>query len=242
MSGEKPRNLFEQAAIRQVTGDTIRPGGLALTDHALVHCRLPEGARVLDVGCGAGATVEHLSGTFDAVGLDPSEALLAAGRTRAPDLRLVRGRGEDLPFAPGTFDAVLAECVLSLIPDLNRALAAFSRVLRAGGYLVISDMHARRPAGAPARDDLPIATCLGSALSPETLIPALSVHGLAFVLMEDHTRALADLAARIIFEYGSLGAFWACAAGEGAGAMQNAVAGAKPGYILLIARKEKKSA
>lgn len=241
MSRAAPINAFEQDAIRRVTGATIRPGGLALTDHALDCCALPKGARVLDVGCGAAATVEHLARRrgFDAVGLDRSATLLAAGRARCRDLRLIRARGEDLPFPCGTFDAVLAECVLSLVPGIDRALAAFSRVLRDGGALVVSDMLARAPEGQPA-PPLPIVTCLGGALSFEGLVPALAAHGLDLVLWEDHTRALKELAARLIFEYGSLAQFWTCtASGAGTGAaMQTAVAGVKPGYFLLIAHKQ----
>ena len=44
--------MYEHTAIREATGDIIRPGGLALTDRALALCQLPAGARVLDVGCG----------------------------------------------------------------------------------------------------------------------------------------------------------------------------------------------
>ncbi len=245
MNRAAPLNVFEQDAIRRVTGDTIRPGGLALTDHALARCGLPERARVLDVGCGAAATVEHLARHwhFDAVGLDPSAPLLESGHARHADLRLLRARGEDLPFPRGAFDAVLAECVLSLMPDLGRALAAFSRVLRGGGMLVVSDMCARAPDGFPAVSPLPMATCLGSALSSAALAPVLAAHGLDLVLWEDHTRALKELAARIIFEHGSLAQFWHCTAGDtGTGeAMRQAAVGITPGYFLLLARKEKKS-
>ena len=39
----------------------LRPGGLELTDRIVALARLPRGARVLDVGCGSGATVAHLA-------------------------------------------------------------------------------------------------------------------------------------------------------------------------------------
>ncbi len=56
----QPLNLHESREMRSVTGPTIRPGGLTLTERAFAFCSLPERARVLDVGCGVGATVEFL--------------------------------------------------------------------------------------------------------------------------------------------------------------------------------------
>ena len=51
--------LHENGLLEEVTGGLVRPGGLALTDRAMGHCGFGAGARVADVGCGAGATVGH---------------------------------------------------------------------------------------------------------------------------------------------------------------------------------------
>jgi len=61
-----------------VSGSCMRPGGSLLTRRALEFCRLPEGSRVADIGCGAGETLEHLEGAavYRPVGLDYSQALL----------------------------------------------------------------------------------------------------------------------------------------------------------------------
>jgi len=120
--------LYEQPALRQMAGETIRPGGLALTDEALALAALPAGASVLDVGCGAGATVAHLAARHGlaAFGLDLSRALLGSHpRANAP---LVQGRGEQLPIASGRLDAIVAECSLSTMEDADQVLGEFARV------------------------------------------------------------------------------------------------------------------
>lgn len=91
--------VYEQPAIREITGDAIHPGGLALTDATLHRCDLPANARILDVGCGVGATVEHLRETrqCQAVGIDPSEVLLGAAHQRCANLLLALSRCERDP-------------------------------------------------------------------------------------------------------------------------------------------------
>lgn len=101
--------LYEGRPIRDVTGDTIRPGGFAITDRALAICSFAAGARVLDVGCGVGATVEHLICRYhlDAVGVDPSSVLLGQGRRRHPGLPLWEAAGENLPLGMGKWTVFL---------------------------------------------------------------------------------------------------------------------------------------
>jgi arsenite methyltransferase len=56
---------YENPKIHEVTGETIRPGGFALTKRAIEYCGFGKGARLLDVGCGLGATVEYLVDQHD---------------------------------------------------------------------------------------------------------------------------------------------------------------------------------
>ncbi len=133
----------------------LRPGGLELTDRVVDLARLPRRARVLDVGCGSGATVAHLAdrGGLTPVGVDASPAQLARARAARPDLDFVAGRAQDLPFAPGSFDAVLAECVLSTLPDASAALSEMVRVLARGGCVVVTDLYDRGDADRPPAFD-----------------------------------------------------------------------------------------
>jgi ubiquinone/menaquinone biosynthesis C-methylase UbiE len=232
--------VYEQSPLLEVAGDTIRPGGLALTDRALDFCALPIGSRVLDVGCGPAASIEHLrvKHQLNASGLDPSEMLLRSGRRRDPALPLIQSPGEYLPLADEQFAAVLTECSLSVIKNSDRALSEFWRVLRSGGHLILSDIYARNPAGIGALQHLPIDSCLCGAISQAAIIQRIETTGFKVLLWEDHTAALNVFAAQLIWANGSLPQFW-CRATSRADAsdIQRAIAQSKPGYYLLIAQK-----
>ena len=87
---------------RVVTGVRLRaPGGLELTDRLVSAAGLPPGAAVLDVGCGAGATVAHLADESRAARDRPGRLRarrFAQAAEARPDLDFVAGRAEALPF------------------------------------------------------------------------------------------------------------------------------------------------
>jgi SAM-dependent methyltransferase len=136
-------SLYETDKLCAVTGSTIRPGGLSLTARAMEFCEFSPTARLADIGCGSCGILEYLlhKHNIDALGLDPSPDLLNAGVQRDSGLRLVRGIAEALPFREGWFDGLFCECVLSLLADSRPALREFSRVLKPGGFLIITDMY-----------------------------------------------------------------------------------------------------
>ena len=106
-------------------------------------------ARVLDVATGTAGVAIALARVRPAVvvGLDQSAPMLSAGRDAinraalAPRLRLVLGRGEQLPFADGSFDAVMFTYLLRYVDDPAATLAELSRVLRPGGTLAALEFH-----------------------------------------------------------------------------------------------------
>jgi len=96
---------------------------------------LPLGRRVLDLGCGEGATLVHLGAPEGAVGVDLFEEKVAFARTRLPGCRFVTASGEALPFADGDFDQVLVRDVIHHVPDPARLLDECHRVLAPGGRI-----------------------------------------------------------------------------------------------------------
>jgi SAM-dependent methyltransferase len=207
----------------------LRPGGLELTERIVGLARLPRGARVLDVGCGRGATVAHLTDRLKLrpVGIDASPAQIARARAARPDLDFAAGRAEDLPFAAGAFDAVLAECLLSTLPDARAALREMVRVLSDGGCVVVTDLYDRGDHHVQSRATLP---SLGRREAVEALLAGA---GLEAETWEDHTAVLARL-------------FWdmATAAPGGAAGRAQAItapppagrAGRRLGYFACVAR------
>ncbi len=230
--------LYESNALRRATGDTLRPGGLTLLKQALQQVNWPAGSRVLDIGCGTGATATYLRQThgLQAVGLDLSEQLLGQGAAAHPELPLILSRAETLPIANGSLRGLTCECVLSLIKDPPGTLREFSRVLACGGQLVLSDIYRRRDI---TDQELPGNCCLAGAASREQLLDRLQKAGFTVQRWEDHSRLLAELAARLAWLNGSLTEFWSQFSADGDGRpMQKAVQAMRPGYCLVIAAKQ----
>jgi len=98
--------------------------------YALCAQFMPEGARVLDLGCGAGHSF-HLLSPRETVGVDLSaEALAGQDReTHVADMR-------SLPFDAGSFGAVLSVHSIEHVPDARPALREAARVLGPGGVAV----------------------------------------------------------------------------------------------------------
>ncbi|HRF49312.1 MAG TPA: class I SAM-dependent methyltransferase [Anaerolineales bacterium] len=210
----------------------LRPGGLELTDRALAHCALPEGARVWDVGCGYGETVAHLSQRgFRAGGVDLSLARLVEARTRAGEACFAQASAMALPCASASLDAVFAECVWSVCAG-GRALAEWHRALRPGGWLALTDVYARHAMALP----LECATsCWGGLPIERDVRDALKDAGFETMAWEDHVAALNAYAAQMIWRQGSLAPLLGVGADQPDA--QAALKAARPSYFLLVARK-----
>lgn len=98
---------------------------------------LPDGARILDAGCGTGGMMEQLSQRWACVGIDISPR--AVHYTLDRGLCAVQGDVGALPFDNGSFDAVLClDVIYHLAVDPHQALAEMRRVLKPGGLLILN--------------------------------------------------------------------------------------------------------
>jgi ubiquinone/menaquinone biosynthesis C-methylase UbiE len=110
---------------------------------------LPDGARVLEVGCGAGLlSVDLARRSLRVTAIDPVEAMVVRARQRAEQtgvpLSVMLGDANALAFADDTFDVVVALGVLPWLEDPQKALREMARVTQPGGYvLVTADNRAR---------------------------------------------------------------------------------------------------
>jgi SAM-dependent methyltransferase len=97
------------------------------------------GTRLLDVACGPGAaTAAAARRGADAVGVDLSAAMVELASRSKPDLTFQVAPAEALPFADGSFDAVVAGFLVHHISDLEPVLAEFRRVLAPGGRVALT--------------------------------------------------------------------------------------------------------
>jgi arsenite methyltransferase len=226
---------YESAAVRAVTGQTIRPGELALTRRAADCCRLQNGDRVLDVGCGTGATVACLADHYGAtaIGLDLSSVLLAEARQQHPAMGLIRGDAMVLPLKTAKLSAVFWECVCSLLSDSIAAMKEFHRVLMPCGHLIVADLYWRKNGEAAVSLPGGGGGCLRGAVDRRTMERRIETAGFEICLWEDHSKMLRSLAAQLVWAGVSLGAWWGvdCTAGKGHG-------GRRFGYCLIVARKK----
>lgn len=98
--------------------------------------------RVLDIGCGTGELAERIASeaAAEVVAADLSPRMVDLARERGLDARIADV--EQLAFADGEFDCVVAGWLLYHVPDRDRAIRELARVLRPGGRLVASTMAA----------------------------------------------------------------------------------------------------
>ena len=142
-----------------------------------------KGARVLDLGCGAGrdvyAIAQLVGETGEVVGVDMTEEQLEVARRHEawhadafgyakPNTRFLHGyleKLDELDLEPGSFDVIVSNCVINLCMDKPAVFTAARRLLKPGGELHFSDVYADRRMGDDLREDPVLwGECLSGAL------------------------------------------------------------------------------
>jgi SAM-dependent methyltransferase len=126
---------FGDAAPLHFEWQTRAPG---IAEHERELCErafLPLGSRVLDVGCGEGATLYHLGAPAGAVGVDLFPEKIAFAARALPRCRFVVGSAYELPFGRGEFDHVLVRDLIHHLEEPERFIDECARVLAPGGRI-----------------------------------------------------------------------------------------------------------
>jgi len=138
------RETVEQAYDRWApVYDLVFGGVFSKGRQAAIQATNKIGGRVLEVGVGTGISLPLYSQNVRIFGTDISEAMLekAKKRVAAQGLKNVEGLAvmdaEKLEFPDSSFDVVMAQYVLSAVPNPEAALDEFARVVRPGGELII---------------------------------------------------------------------------------------------------------
>jgi SAM-dependent methyltransferase len=152
--------------------------------------RLQSGQRVLDLGSGSGmdvfAAARQVGPTGSVTGVDitPEQLAKAERLNRDRTVDFVPARIEELPFADGTFDAVISNGVINLSAAKHVVFAEAARVLRPGGRLALSDIVTERQiaAGTACQADL-WAACIAGASRWDRYLDDVAGAGLALELI-----------------------------------------------------------
>jgi ubiquinone/menaquinone biosynthesis C-methylase UbiE len=124
--------------------DAEAGGGLFATDEPIVAEYLSgrEPGVALDAACGTGRYAEFLARRgHRVIGVDSSTDMLAHARRRVPEAEFHVAELDQLPLPDDSVDVIVCALALEHVPSLDPVLAEFTRVLRPGGDLVISDVH-----------------------------------------------------------------------------------------------------
>jgi arsenite methyltransferase len=129
--------------------------------------RLNSRERVLDLGSGAGTdslvAAQMVGEQGHVIGIDMTSAMLEKARAAAAEMGMtnvefVEGEAEHLPFPDGSFDVVISNGVIDLIPDKDAVFSELERVLEPGGRMQIADVTIQNPVSAEGRRNIDLWT------------------------------------------------------------------------------------
>lgn len=128
----------------------LRPGGREGTDRIIEACCLTEDTKVLEVAPNMGTTAIHLAKTFgcQVTGVDINVESVRKAQANIEKegleelVSIQHGNATSLPFEDNSFDVVINEAMLTMLPHelKQKAIAEYCRVLKPGGTLATHDL------------------------------------------------------------------------------------------------------
>lgn len=151
------------------------------------------GDSVLDLGSGAGNdcfVARSIVGDSGKVtGIDFTEAMIEKAKinlekTGFNNIDFIQGDIEEMPLSDNSFDIVISNCVLNLVPDKNRAFAEIMRVLKLGGHFCVSDVVIKGELPEKLRKDAEMyAGCVSGALQMNEYLQIIEKQGFNNILI-----------------------------------------------------------
>lgn len=150
---------------------------------------IKKGDSVLDLGSGAGndcfVARAAVGPDGHVTGLDFTEAMIEKANKNAAKLGLtnvdfIYGDIEDMPLPANSFDVVVSNCVLNLVPDKSKAFSEILRVLKPGGHFCVSDVVIKGELTESARKSAELyAGCVSGALKMPEYLSIIEKSGFA---------------------------------------------------------------
>lgn len=145
------------------------------------------GDHVLDLGSGAGndcfVARAIVGETGKVTGLDFTDAMVAKAiennkKLGFTNVEFVPGDIEEMPLPDNTFDVIVSNCVLNLVPDKNKAFAQMMRVLKPGGHFCVSDVVIKGELPEKLQKDAEMyAGCVSGAIGMDEYLQIIENHG-----------------------------------------------------------------
>ncbi len=168
-----------------------------------------KGDHVLDLGSGAGNdcfVARSLVGEEGEVtGLDFTDAMLEKARQNAKKLgfnnvSFVKGDIESMPLPDATYDVIISNCVLNLVPDKDKAFSQMHRVLKQTGHFCVSDIVLEGQLPAPLQQAAEMyAGCVSGAIQKEAYLEGIKKAG--FQSVEIKKEKVIDIPDEILVKY-----------------------------------------
>lgn len=154
---------------------------------------IKEGDSVLDLGAGAGNdcfVARSIVGENGKVtGIDFTDAMIEKAKinlakTGYKNIEFVQGDIEEMPLPDSSFDVIISNCVLNLVPDKNRAFVEIMRVLKPGGHFCVSDVVIKGELPETLRKDAEMyAGCVSGALQMNEYLQIIKTQGFKNVII-----------------------------------------------------------
>jgi arsenite methyltransferase len=154
---------------------------------------IAKGDSVLDLGSGAGndcfVARAIVGETGHVTGIDFTETMLEKARKNNDKLgytnvQFVQGDIEEMSLPSNTFDVIVSNCVLNLVPDKNKAFAQMLRVLKPNGHFCVSDVVIKGALPEKLRKDAEMyAGCVSGAIDIDEYIGIISKQGFKNIIV-----------------------------------------------------------
>lgn len=105
-------------------------------DDIVAICGIDDGTKILDIGCGISTILHYIKG--EKTGLDPLAEEYKELYEYPSDINVIKGFGENIPFADEYFDAVISTNNLDHVTDPQKTVNEINRVLRTGGFFILT--------------------------------------------------------------------------------------------------------